>query len=65
MARSRNLTPSYVPHQQSGQGRLTWYDRASFRRQKLLPGPFGSPESLTAKARLELADRNTVFQRVR
>jgi integrase len=54
MARSRNLTPSYVLHKQSGQGRLVWYDQIGSRQQKLLPGPFGSPESLAAKARLEL-----------
>jgi integrase len=54
MARSRKSVPSYVPHKQSGQGRLVWYDRLGLRHQKLLPGPFGSPESLAAKARLEL-----------
>lgn len=50
----RNLVPSYVPHSASGRARLVWYDRTGIRRQKLLPGPFGSPESLAAKARLEL-----------
>src|SRR5262249_35612413 len=54
MSRSRKLTPSYVLHKQSGQGRLVWYDHTGSRQQKLLPGPFGSPESLAAKARLEL-----------
>ena len=53
MARSRKLTPSYVLHKQSGQGRLVWYDGTGLRQQKLLPGPFGSSESLAEKARLE------------
>lgn len=50
----RKLTPSYVPHKQSGRGRLVWTDAVGTRQQKLLPGPFVSPESLAAKARLEL-----------
>jgi integrase len=50
----RKLTPSYVLHKQSGRGRLVWTDANGNRQQKLLPGPFGSPESLAAKARLEL-----------
>ena len=54
MARHRNSAPSYVLHQQSGRGRLAWTDSLGIRHQKLLPGPFGSPESLAAKARLEL-----------
>lgn len=54
MARSRNLTPSYLRHKQSGRGRLVWTDAIGIRHERLLPGEFGSPESLTAKARLEL-----------
>ncbi len=54
MARHRNATPSYLLHQKTGQGRLAWTDSLGVRHQKLLPGPFGSPESLAAKARLEL-----------
>ncbi|VTT98771.1 catalytic phage domain protein : Integrase, catalytic core, phage domain protein OS=Rhodopirellula sallentina SM41 GN=RSSM_06627 PE=4 SV=1: Phage_integrase [Gemmataceae bacterium] len=54
MARHRNSAPSYVLHQQSGRGRLGWTDSLGIRHQKLLPGPFGSTESLAAKARLEL-----------
>lgn len=54
MARHRNSAPSYVLHKQSGRGRLGWTDSLGIRHQKLLPGPFGSPESLAAKARLEL-----------
>jgi integrase len=50
----RKLVPSYVLHKQSGRGRLLWTDAAGIRQQKLLPGPFNSPESLVAKARLEL-----------
>ena|GEM_PF-2277440 len=54
MARRRNSAPSYVLHKQSGRGRLAWTDSVGIRHQKLLPGQFGSVESLTAKARLEL-----------
>src|SRR5215211_5896713 len=54
MSRTRNVTPSYVPHAKSGRGRLQWYDATGTRREKLLPGAFGSAESLAAKARLEL-----------
>ncbi len=54
MARPRNLTPTYAPHKQSGRGRLIWTDTAGARHEKLLPGEYGSEESLAAKARLEL-----------
>ncbi|VTS01860.1 catalytic phage domain protein : Integrase family protein OS=Planctomyces limnophilus (strain ATCC 43296 / DSM 3776 / IFAM 1008 / 290) GN=Plim_1106 PE=4 SV=1: Phage_integrase [Gemmata massiliana] len=54
MPPSRKLTPSYLLHRQSGRGRVVWTDHTGARQQKLLPGPFGSPESLAAKARLEL-----------
>ena len=54
MPPARKLTTSYVPHKQSGRGRAVWYDATGTRQQKLLPGLFNSPESLTAKARLEL-----------
>jgi integrase len=54
VARTRNPAPTYIPHGKSGRGRLQWYDNAGVRHEKLLPGPFGSPESLAAKARLEL-----------
>ena len=54
MSRKRNITPAYIPHAKSGRGRLQWYDATGTRREKLLPGPFGSPESLAAKAALEL-----------
>lgn len=53
MARKRNISPSYIPHT-SGRGRLQWYDAAGVRREKLLPGAYGSRESLRAKAALEL-----------
>ena len=54
MPRPRNLTPTYTQHKQSGRGRLIWTDTAGIRREKLLPGAYGSEESLAAKARLEL-----------
>ena len=51
MARSRKPIPSYLLHKQSGRGRLVWYTHLRERKQKLLPGLFGSNESLAAKAR--------------
>ncbi len=54
MPRPRHSSPTYTIHKQSGRGRLVWYDVSGVRQQKLLPGPFGSVESLAAKARLEL-----------
>lgn len=54
MARPRRTTPSYLLHPRSGQARLIWTDAVGIRHEKLLPGPFGSTESLAAKARLEL-----------
>jgi len=52
--RLRNPAPSYSAHKQSGRGRLVWYDSTGARQQKLLPGAYGSEESLRAKATLEL-----------
>ena len=54
MSRSRKPATSYFPHKQSGRGRAVWYDANGSRQQKLLPGAYGSPESLCAKARLDL-----------
>ena len=54
MAARRKLTPSYLEHKQSGKGRAVWTDSAGTRQQKLLPGPFDSPESRAAHARLAL-----------
>ncbi len=54
MPRPRNLIPTYTLHKQSGRGRLIWTDTAGVRHEKLLPGAYGSEESLAAKARLEL-----------
>lgn len=54
MARHRNVAPSYLLHKQSGRDRLIWTDPLGIRQEKLLPGLFGSAESLAAKARLEL-----------
>jgi hypothetical protein len=54
MPRPRKLTPSYLEHKQTGRGRLVWTDHAGVRHEKLLPGAFGSPDSLSAKAQLEL-----------
>ena len=54
MPRIRQPHASYILHRQSGRGRVVWYDTTGTRRQKLLPGPFGSPESLADKARWEL-----------
>src|SRR5262245_31761248 len=54
MARPKNITPAYVRHTASGRGRLVWTDVVGVRHDKLLPGLFGSEESLQAKAVLEL-----------
>ena len=54
MSRPRKLTPSYLEHKQTGRGRLVWTDHVGIRHEKLLPGAFESPESLQAKATLEL-----------
>jgi integrase len=54
MPRPRRLTPSYLEHKQTGRGRLVWTDHTGTRHEQLLPGAFGSPESLQAKAALEL-----------
>ena len=45
MPRSRKLTPSYLPHKQSGRGRAVWTDAAGVRHEQLLPGPFDSRAS--------------------
>ncbi|HSQ58640.1 MAG TPA: tyrosine-type recombinase/integrase, partial [Gemmata sp.] len=37
-----------------GRGRLVWTDHVGIRHERLLPGAYNSPESLAAKARLEL-----------
>jgi hypothetical protein len=58
----RKSTPSYLPHKQSGRGRAVWTDALGVRQQKLLPGPFHSPESRTAFARLQLELVSTPFQ---
>src|SRR5262249_52408045 len=50
----RKPTPSYLLHRQSGRARAVWTDQTGTRQQKLLPGPFDSPESRTAFARLQL-----------
>ena len=54
MPQPRKSIPRYLEHKQSGQGRLVWTDHLGIRQEKLLPGLFGSPASLAAKARLEL-----------
>lgn len=54
MAHPKNPAPTYALHKASGRGRLIWTDAIGVRREKLLPGLFNSPESLHAKARLEL-----------
>jgi integrase len=54
MSAPRKPTPSYLLHRQSGRARAVWTDQTGTRQQKLLPGPFDSPESRTAFARLQL-----------
>ncbi len=50
--RPKNPTPSYNRHTQSGRARACWTDSSGKRREKILPGAFGSTESKTAFARL-------------
>jgi hypothetical protein len=50
----RKPTPSYLHHSQSGRARAVWTDSAGTRHFRMLPGPFDSPESRTAFARLQL-----------
>jgi len=52
MPRPRKLVPRYLKHP-CGRARAIWNDAAG-RRVRLLPGPFGSPGSLQAFARLQL-----------
>ncbi len=54
MARQRKLTPSYLKHKQSGRARAVWTDALGLRQYRMLPGPYGSTESRTAFAQLEL-----------
>lgn len=56
MPRKRNATPSYQKHS-SARARAAWTDHLGYRREKMLPGLNGSPESKAAYARviLELA----------
>src|SRR3954447_9917209 len=54
MAPRPRPTPSYLEHKQSGRGRAVWTDQNGTRHDRLLPGPYGSPESRTAFARLLL-----------
>ncbi len=50
----RKFTPSYLQHKQSGKARAVWTDTVGVRHFRMLPGPFGSVESRTAFAKLEL-----------
>jgi integrase len=54
MSRPRKSLPRYLEHKRSGKGRLVWTDTLGIRHERLLPGLYQSPDSLTAKARLEL-----------
>ena len=54
MPARRKPTPSYLPHNQSGRARAVWTDISGTRHQKLLPGPFDSPESRAAFGKLQL-----------
>jgi integrase len=54
MPRHRKPTPSYLEHKQSGRARAVWTDAAGVRQFRMLPGAYGSPESRTAFAQLQL-----------
>jgi integrase len=50
----RKPVPSYLPHDAAKtRARAVWTDPTGTRRFRLLPGPFNSPESLSAFARLQ------------
>lgn len=51
MPRARKLVPSYLPHRQSGRGRIAYTDACGVRHFEQLPGAFGSAESRAAYAR--------------
>ncbi len=53
MPRSRNTTPRYLQHS-SGRARAIWHDPIGGRRERLLPGPYDSPESKAAYGKLIL-----------
>ena len=63
MPARRKSTPSYLPHRQSGRARAVWTDATGVRHQKLLPGPFDSPASRTAFAKLQLELATTPLTR--
>lgn len=50
----RKLSPSYLQHTQSGRARAVWTDALGVRHFRMLPGEYGSEESRTAFAKLEL-----------
>ncbi|WP_439624932.1 tyrosine-type recombinase/integrase [Gemmata sp.] len=52
MARPKNVIPRYTRHMASGQAQVCWTDALGRRRSKTLPGPYDSPESKAAYARL-------------
>lgn len=54
MPRHRKQTPSYLKHKPSGKARAVWTDTLGIRHFRMLPGRFGSAESRTAFAKLEL-----------
>jgi integrase len=54
MPRPRNVKPSYLQHKQSGRARAVWTNAIGLRQFRMLPGPFNSPESLAAFAKLQL-----------
>jgi hypothetical protein len=54
MSRPRNPVPSYLRHAQSGRARAVWTDPSGNRHYRMLPGPYDSPESRAAFARLQM-----------
>lgn len=54
MSHRRKSIPPYLPHKQFCRARAVWTDALGLRQQKLFPGPFDSPESRTAVAKLQL-----------
>ena len=56
MSRPRTIV-SYLHHRQSGRARAVWTDAAGVRREKLLPGRFGSAASRKAHAQFHSNSR--------
>lgn len=62
--RPRKSTPSYILHKRTGRAQINWTTAAGERKNKLLPGPYGSEESRKAYDHLcdEIRLANAAYQ---